>query len=429
MAKKSAAQIRRLQQRAAARGKTYTPPTITNTTKEEVDKKTTEPTTQQDTDDNDTQRDPRHQAAKKLMMELQAIDQNKELVSKERRSAKKRAQAIAVENANCPLEKLLELVTFHQRKEEQQQQISMESTNKSKKPITLKNKESSSQNHHGPYILFIGQLSYTTTSQSLFDHFQTELGSSVITPQSFRIRLLTHPQTNQSRGMAFVETTSPELLYDCLKLHHTYLDGRRINVERSSGGGKVKSKVMIEQYRTEQQKFINETVHQIIQDYQEKGELEKDELDEGVLKLCQRHSAATVEAALGQYVEARGKHMENPSAYLTHIIGRVAVEGPESFEGTKKGGYEKRKAESGGIGGDKKDNLQTKRFKSDASRGGRGGRGGRGERGGIRNYNKFSMEDVDMSLSDKIDGRNDEKRFSRIFPSMSRGRGRGRGYM
>ena len=40
-----------------------------------------------------------------------------------------------------------------------------------------------------------------------------------------------------SRGIAFVEFTNANLLQQALKLHHTDLDGRRINVELTVGGG------------------------------------------------------------------------------------------------------------------------------------------------------------------------------------------------
>lgn len=40
-----------------------------------------------------------------------------------------------------------------------------------------------------------------------------------------------------SRGIAFVEFPNSTLLQQALKLHHTDLDGRRINVELTAGGG------------------------------------------------------------------------------------------------------------------------------------------------------------------------------------------------
>ena len=70
-----------------------------------------------------------------------------------------------------------------------------------------------------------------------------------------------------------------------------------------------------------------ETVEKIIADYHEKGALDEGELDVGVIELSKRHSCAVVEQALEEYVEAKGSRMDNPSAYLTHIITRIAQEG------------------------------------------------------------------------------------------------------
>lgn len=57
-----------------------------------------------------------------------------------------------------------------------------------------------------------------------------------------RVRLLTNKSTGQddpgkSKGFAFLEFTSPNALQHALKLHHSTLSGRKINVELSAGGG------------------------------------------------------------------------------------------------------------------------------------------------------------------------------------------------
>jgi RNA recognition motif. (a.k.a. RRM, RBD, or RNP domain) len=83
----------------------------------------------------------------------------------------------------------------------------------------------------GPLIVFVGQLSFKTTAQQLLDHFRNKGG--VVGPLT--VRLLTHEGTTRSKGMAFIETTDPATLYQCLALHHTRLDGRILNVEKSLG--------------------------------------------------------------------------------------------------------------------------------------------------------------------------------------------------
>ena len=81
-----------------------------------------------------------------------------------------------------------------------------------------------------------GNLSYKTTKESIVVHFAS-------CPDPPTVRLLT-PKLNKSgattpksKGCAFLEFTKPHSLQHALKLHHSLLDGRRINVELTSGGG------------------------------------------------------------------------------------------------------------------------------------------------------------------------------------------------
>ena len=97
--KKSKAQIKRMQMRAAARGEEY------NYQPPEEDKETTEGKSELSNDvaDNDVEKrgptDKLNAAAMKLYKELMMIQENKELKSKDRRSATRKAEAIAAEEA------------------------------------------------------------------------------------------------------------------------------------------------------------------------------------------------------------------------------------------------------------------------------------------------------------------------------------------
>lgn len=51
------------------------------------------------------------------------------------------------------------------------------------------------------------------------------------------MRLLTDKATGKSRGIAFLELASGAELQSALKQHHTILNGKRINVELTAGGG------------------------------------------------------------------------------------------------------------------------------------------------------------------------------------------------
>ena len=129
--------------------------------------------------------------------------------------------------------------------------------------------------------------------------------------------------------MAFVQTTDPELLYGLLKLHHTNLDNRRINVERSAGGKKNSEarQNKLTQFRKEQEEYIADVVAKMFATHIETGELREDELDAGVIELCKRHSASIVEAALTRYLESNGRDMDNPSSYFNYLITTIANEG------------------------------------------------------------------------------------------------------
>ncbi|KAI8980761.1 hypothetical protein BD414DRAFT_493193 [Trametes punicea] len=105
------------------------------------------------------------------------------------------------------------------------------------------------------YILFVGNLKYTTTKEAVEKHF-----SKCDPPPT--VRLMTpKPSANskptaKSKGFAFVEFSHKNALQQGLKLHQSELDGRKINVELTAGGG-GKS-----QHRLEKVKQRNKELHE-----------------------------------------------------------------------------------------------------------------------------------------------------------------------
>lgn len=349
-------------------------------------------------------------AAKKLREELSQLEANKDINAKERRSAKRKAEAIAAEESGCQAEELLQWY----------------------ETVAPPAKDADEEEEGGkkiPYIVFVGQLSFSTTVDMLYEHFETNLGKEVITKETTKIRLLTDAKTKKSRGMAFVELSTPEAMYECLKLHLTHLDGRRLNVERTTGGGKAAKKSKISSFRESQSAYISQTVDQILSDHMKNGDIMEGELDDGVIALCKRHSAQVVEHALKEYAEEKKvrrerkeelgekeeEEMRNPSAFLTHMLGRIAEEGFESsnLSGSKRGGG----GEGGRSGG-------RGRGGGPGRGSGSGGAGRGGDRRGASSRSVLEEGGVDMSASKSSGGR-----IQQIFPSMQRGRGRGRGYM
>ncbi|KAG8833669.1 hypothetical protein FRC17_010273 [Serendipita sp. 399] len=91
---------------------------------------------------------------------------------------------------------------------------------------------------HAPakYILFVGNLSYKTSVEAIAEHF-----SSCDPPPTIR-RLTSRTKSGntgreKSKGCAFLEFSKASGLQTALRLHHSVLDGRQINVELSAGGG------------------------------------------------------------------------------------------------------------------------------------------------------------------------------------------------
>ncbi|KEQ66652.1 uncharacterized protein M437DRAFT_13879, partial [Aureobasidium melanogenum CBS 110374] len=92
------------------------------------------------------------------------------------------------------------------------------------------------------FIVFIGNLPFTATTEQITEHFAS------IQPQS--VRHSTEKGTGKSKGFAFLEFANYDRMKTCLKLyHHSMFDSgvggergkRRINVELTAGGGGSKS--------------------------------------------------------------------------------------------------------------------------------------------------------------------------------------------
>ena len=417
MAKKSKAQIKRMMKRAEARGEVYEQPpaeeaAATTTTissgvgdgqprfapaveavKDAATNQNNSSFSSTEQNDDSTANKEKLRVARKLKTELQAIEADTSLRSKERRSAKRKAEAIALEASGV---QATELLAWYEE----------QSATNSKDADDSKEKRQGN-----PYIVFIGQLSYDTTKESIFEHIREQLGGDhEITKSTVKIRLLTDSKTTKSRGMAFVEVSDPELLYSLLKLHHTMLDGRRINVERSAGGGRNSEnrKLKLKQYRVDQEEHMQSVVAGMIDEYKQRGEIKDSELDEVAVSVCQRHSASIVSAALEKYVESNGRDMDNPSSYFTFLLGKLASEG--IYEDKKTKDENQRKGKNKRSFSNKNDHSR-KRPTKDFGAGS----------GFEKDASVFSKQGIDMQTSSS-----GEPDLGKIFPSMSRGRGRGR---
>lgn len=402
MAKKSKAQINRMIKRAEARGDVYEPPVAPVKEPRDSSSSTTTTSAAADTQNRkeaDNQEEhAKLKAARQLEQELKQIDANEDMKAKARRSAKRKAEAIASEAAGCSAAQLVEWYA----KYKEEQTSSSKNTSKSKKDSAKGGSENVGNRSNNPLIAFIGQLNYTTTKESIRQHIQQSLGDEFeITEQTVHIRLLTDAKTKRSRGMAFVQVDNPELLYALLRLHQTHLEGRRINVERSAGGkaNSETKKNKLEQFRNEQQEYFSGVVDKMLQEFYQQGTIQPEELDEGVIALFKRHSANVVQAALERYVESNGKQMDNPSAYLTFLVGKMAEEG--IIEKSASNDHKRDVVACGGY--IVSDNRSPKKPRPENDKA----------------DSILEKEGVKMNV---VEG--SKSNLSKIFPSYSRGRGR-----
>ncbi|KAI8362762.1 hypothetical protein BD560DRAFT_404024 [Blakeslea trispora] len=111
-----------------------------------------------------------------------------------------------------------------------------------------KNKREADQNR---YIIFVGNLPYTTTKEELEKHFE-----SAGTIKS--VRLLTDKATGKPKGFAFMEFENSKDLNKALAFHHTFFKKRQINVELTAGGGGSKSDARKEKLKTKNERLQEE---------------------------------------------------------------------------------------------------------------------------------------------------------------------------
>ncbi|XP_014219922.1 nuclear localization sequence-binding protein [Copidosoma floridanum] len=97
-------------------------------------------------------------------------------------------------------------------------------------------KQNENRNEESPkkrrYVLFVGNLTYDTTTVDIKKHFLTKVDMV----KDVRIPLL--PNTNTPRGFAYVEVENTMDYEKALSLHGTFIRGRMINVEYSLPGSK-----------------------------------------------------------------------------------------------------------------------------------------------------------------------------------------------
>ncbi|CAO3641563.1 unnamed protein product [Mucor fragilis] len=120
-------------------------------------------------------------------------------------------------------------------------------------PHKKKNRRSKkSSNMEGSrYIVFVGNLPYTTTKEDLEKHFESAGGIK-------SVRLLTDKATGKPKGFAFMEFENSKDLNKALAFHHTFFKKRQINVELTAGGGGSKSDARKEKLKIKNDRLAEE---------------------------------------------------------------------------------------------------------------------------------------------------------------------------
>ena len=211
---KSAAQIRRMKLRAAARGEEY----INDDYDKEKKKQILNPSKNSDKKSTLSKTDVINEniltVARKLRLSLKAIEDNTELNSKAKRSAKRKAEAITLEEVNgivndddrndpqvsIPKFSAAKDVLSYLEAKDNQSSLSGDDTNEKQSAKRKKNHNDQKveMKNSNPYIVFVGQLSYSSTKESVFEYFSRELGIIPNDGNLLKVRLLT--LSTRSRG-------------------------------------------------------------------------------------------------------------------------------------------------------------------------------------------------------------------------------------
>mmetsp|Transcript_2301 Transcript_2301/g.3205 ORF Transcript_2301/g.3205 Transcript_2301/m.3205 type:complete len:384 (-) Transcript_2301:260-1411(-) len=167
-----------------------------------------------------------------------------------------------------------------------------------------------------PNIVFVGQLSYSTTAQQLEDHFKT---NGIHGP--IKVRMLTDKKTKKFKGTAFVEFANASEMYKSLSMHHSHLGGRRINVERSCGGkDKTRKKQKLSELKQQQTEAVEATIQRILKEYTDKDNIKKDEFNDTLMERLVRYDGKIVEEALKDYIEQDKDRVQNRTALFVSIV-------------------------------------------------------------------------------------------------------------
>ena len=195
----------------------------------------------------------------------------------------------------------------------------------------------------GAHTLFVGQLPFYATQESILEHFESfgVLGASV--------RLLTNKKTGKSKGIAFLEVTSDKQVATALRAHHTLLGNRQINVERTVGGGgngKARREKLKSLRQLQGTAFLQE-IRALVDEAIEKsdGAIERADIDDRLVEALCNFPRKAAKLILEEVSQSDFSTVRNKSAWIMGFIKRYRdkMQAKEDFSDADAGKYKDRK--------------------------------------------------------------------------------------
>mmetsp|Transcript_6790 Transcript_6790/g.8834 ORF Transcript_6790/g.8834 Transcript_6790/m.8834 type:complete len:290 (+) Transcript_6790:155-1024(+) len=178
--------------------------------------------------------------------------------------------------------------------------------------------------------IFIGQLPFHATKEDIQRHFSKHGVGKM------EIRLLTDRKTKRSRGIAFATLEDSWQLVKALRVHHSRLKGRMINVERTCGGGgnserrKSKIKALRERQGTKVLMEVRKQVQDVFNEVNP-TDISVEDVDDRAIEALGTFPREISENILREFFELDVSGIKNKKAYLMGIVKRCR-ENPATFE-------------------------------------------------------------------------------------------------
>lgn len=189
--------------------------------------------------------------------------------------------------------------------------------------------------------LFVGQIPFRSSKDQVGKHFSGDGFKAAVKS----VRMLTEKETGEFRGMAFVEFNNNEDYEKALKMDYSVMNGRRIRVERTvGGGGKKRTQKLKEVIGTDVQKR-KEEVDALVDGYFSNAHtklLTKDDFDEQIRDFLVTIPIDVAKESMEEMSRLKLDKVRNRRRYIMGVLKRKMKDLGQS---EKQPGREKRRSE------------------------------------------------------------------------------------